>query len=191
MRLITIPAASAAASERLRARRRAGSSRMERGSDHPSAPLPTFELDGSVSPPSRALAPDEDRPCRARMVASLSCCNFAAAQVPGGGQFMRRSSPRGWLFWSLDFIRLRCWRSSWDRATVPLPVLSRGGAPVCFVLRENHEHGYLGCGSRLGKCRGGRCWCNRRWSGVAGSVSQRANQSRGAVTRCSRLSSQS
>ena len=34
--------------------------------------------------------------CRLRLpVASLSCCNFAAAQVPGSGQSMRRSPPRG------------------------------------------------------------------------------------------------
>ena len=32
------------------------------------------------------------------MVASLSCCNFALAQVPGGDQFMPRSPPRReWL----------------------------------------------------------------------------------------------
>jgi hypothetical protein len=30
-------------------------------------------------------------------VASLSCCNFATARVPGGGQSMRRSPPRGWF----------------------------------------------------------------------------------------------
>ncbi len=37
-----------------------------------------------------------DGAARARAgVASLSCCNFAAAQVPGGGQSMRRSPPWG------------------------------------------------------------------------------------------------
>ena len=35
--------------------------------------------------------------CGHGRVASLSCCNFAVAQVPGGGQFMRRSPPREWL----------------------------------------------------------------------------------------------
>jgi hypothetical protein len=30
-----------------------------------------------------------------QLVASLSCCKFAAAQVPGGGRFRRRSPPRG------------------------------------------------------------------------------------------------
>jgi hypothetical protein len=32
-----------------------------------------------------------------RWAHSLSCCKFAAAQVPGGGQSMRRSPPRRWL----------------------------------------------------------------------------------------------
>jgi hypothetical protein len=38
-------------------------------------------------------------------VASLSCCNFAAAQVPDGCQSMRRSPPRG-LF--VHFLRISC-----------------------------------------------------------------------------------
>ena len=42
-----------------------------------------------ASPVSPAM-----RACGSAMVASLCCCKFAAAQVPGGGQSMRRSPPR-------------------------------------------------------------------------------------------------
>jgi hypothetical protein len=48
-------------------------------------------------PPARRKRPHRTTSGSHRMVgvASLSCCNFAAAQVPGGGQSMRRSPPRG------------------------------------------------------------------------------------------------